>query len=59
MFSGVKAHVKNVILNECDDIIIDFMKSKLKVNIARTGDYIVFTVKFADHIIAEDKIKVT
>lgn len=59
MLTGaMKKIIENYIINECDEMIVDIMVEKLKVNISREGDDIQFTVTFADHVIANDSINI-
>ena len=52
----MKKFIENFIINECDEVIVDIMAEKLKVDITRDGDDIHFKVTFANKVIAEDRI---
>jgi len=56
--SGMKKWIENFMLTECDDIIVDIMAQKLKVNIQRDGDFIEFVVTFSDKEIAKDRVNI-
>lgn len=55
---GMKRRIENFIMTECDDIIIDIMANKLKVDISRTGDDINFKVTFAGQVVTQDTINI-
>lgn len=55
---GMKRALEKFVMNECDDIVVDIISKKLKWEIDRDGDFIVFKVEFAGHEIANDRINI-
>jgi len=58
MFSSIKHHVRDIILSECDDLIIDILKEKLDISVTREKDNIVFVVKFGGVLVKQDSVSV-
>lgn len=57
MFDSIKKTIHNIIMHECDDLIIDLMKTKLDISVKKDGKDVVFSVSFAGELIREDRIE--
>jgi hypothetical protein len=58
MFDSVKKQIHNIVMHECDDIIVDLMKNKLDIKVYKDGGDIVFTVSFSGQLIREDRVTI-
>lgn len=56
MFGKIKEQIHNIIMHECDDIIIDLMKKKVDIKVEKQGNDVVFSFSFAGEVIREDRI---
>ena len=55
----IRHHIEDYMMHECDDMIIDMMKKKLKIDVSRDGDQLKWIVSFSGQIINESIIDIT
>jgi hypothetical protein len=58
MFDSIKKQIHNIIMHECDDIIVELMQKKLDIKVYKEVDDIVFTVSFSGKLIREDRVTI-
>ena len=58
MFDSIKKQIHNIIMHECDDIIVELMQKKLDIKVFKEGSDIVFSVHFSGKKIREDRVTI-
>ena len=58
MFDSIKKQIHNIIMHECDDIIVELMQKKLDIKVFKEGPDIVFSVHFSGKKIREDRVTI-
>jgi len=59
MFGKLKRQIEEYMLNECDDVIVNMMREKLKIDVTRKGNEITWEVTFSGKLVSKSVIDIS